>query len=241
MEPIRDTPATLVDLLDRVLDKGIMLEADLMITMGGIPLIGLKLKAAIAGIETMLEYGIWEDWDEAQRVYAADEWGEKKRVPLLEGEELLLKMFSSIWYSEGIYQAWRPGDLYITNRRVFLYRKEPLEILFEAYYEDIEGFALEKKNIAKKMTDYLYLFLNGEEVAWFHPTEASPVKETMERRMRELGLGLEERAVPVMDEETETCPSCGRRAPVTELLDEGCKECGWISPRLKKKEIMVQH
>jgi len=40
MEPKRDANATLVDLLDRVLDKGIMLDADLMITMAGIPLIG---------------------------------------------------------------------------------------------------------------------------------------------------------------------------------------------------------
>ncbi|GEM_PF-6441219 len=51
---------------------------------------------------------------------------------------------------------------------------------------------------------------------------------------------LEKRAAPVMDEERETCPSCGRRSPVTELLNEGCKECNWMSPRLKKKEILVQ-
>ncbi|MGB7532229.1 MAG: gas vesicle protein [Halobacteriota archaeon] len=242
MEPKRDANATLVDLLDRVLDKGIMLDADLMITMAGIPLIGIKLKAAIAGIETMLEYGIWNDWDEAQRAYAAEEWRRKgKGVPLLEGEEVILKMFGSHWYSEGIYRNWRPGHLYVTDRRAFLYRKEPAEILFEASYENIEGFALERKaNIAKKESDYLYLFLNSGEVAWLHPTEAYPVKEAIEGRMKELGLSLEERAVPMMDENAETCPSCGRRAPVIELLNEGCKVCGWVSPRLKKKEILVQ-
>lgn len=367
MEPLRDTRATLVDLLDRILDKGLILDADLIISVSGIPLLGVKLKAALAGIETMLEYGIWNDWDEAQRAYAAEE--RRKKVvepPLLEGEEVILMMLSSHWYSDGIYRSWRPGHLYVTDRRVFLYRKEPEELLFVASYENIEGFAIERKrSITKKETDYLYLFLNSGEVAWLHPTEAYPIKKAIEGRMRELGLNFEKRAVPVMVEdakkflmedeevahkekmwywlehlapggvtaktwksgklyltnrrvcwwnnfneciafeckldeigrvsvetkdlggmlkekrvlvlitengnepayfsgdeeamrelekelhermkmttvagevETETCPSCGRRAPVTELLNEGCKECGWMSPKLKKKAILV--
>ncbi len=362
MEPLRDTRATLVDLLDRVLDKGIMLDADLMITMAGIPLIGIKLKAAIAGIETMLEYGLWNDWDEAQRAYAAEESRLKEKgVPLLEGEAVLLRQFCSQWHSEGIYRSWRPGHLYVTDRRVYLYRKEPAEILLEAYYENIEGFAIERKNnIAKKETDYLYLFLNGGEVAWLHSAEVYQVKEAIERRMKELGLTFEKQAVPKIDEdavtflmedeeivqkekmwyllehpapggetaktwksgwlyhtnkrvcwwydfdrcvafeaelseingvnietkdlggllkerrilvienayfsgaeeamraiekelekrmkissvtgdvEMESCPSCGRRAPVMELLHEGCMECGWVSPRLKERAILAQ-
>lgn len=67
MQPTRDSHATLVDLLDRVLDKGLILDADLIIHMAGIPLLGVKLRAILAGMETMLEYGMWEDWDEAQR------------------------------------------------------------------------------------------------------------------------------------------------------------------------------
>ena len=204
MEPKRDASATLVDLLDRVLDKGIMLDADLMITMAGIPLIGIKLKAAIAGIETMLEYGMWNDWDEAQRAYAAEEWRRKEKgVPLLEGEEGILRMFSSMWYSEGLYRSWRPGHLYVTTERVFLYRKEPVEILFEASYENVEGFAMERKmkDITKKETDYLYLFLSSGEVAWLHPMEVYPVKAAIGGRMKELGLSFDERAVPIIDED----------------------------------------
>jgi hypothetical protein len=123
MDPKRDVNATLVDLLDRILDKGLMLNADVIISLSGIPLLGLNLKAAIASVETMLRYGMWEDWGKAQRAIATEE-----------------------------------------RRR------------------------------------------NG-----------------------------------IMDEETETCPSCGRRAPVRELLAEGCTVCGWVSPGLKKKEILVQH
>ena len=73
MDPTRDPHATLVDLLDRILDKGLILDADLIIHVAGIPLIGVKLKAAIAGMETMLKYGIWEDWDAAQRAVALEE------------------------------------------------------------------------------------------------------------------------------------------------------------------------
>ncbi len=73
MQPARDTQATLVDLLDRVLEKGLVLNADLIITLAGVPLIGVNLRACIAGIETMLKYGIWEDRDVAQRATAAGE------------------------------------------------------------------------------------------------------------------------------------------------------------------------
>jgi len=86
MEPTRDTHATLVDLLDRILDKGLMLDADLIIHVAGIPLLGIKLRAALAGMETMLKYGIWQDWDEAQRAIATEEYRQKKMAMAPEGE-----------------------------------------------------------------------------------------------------------------------------------------------------------
>ena len=77
MQPTRDTHATLVDLLDRVLEKGLVLNADLLIHVAGIPLLGVNLRACLAGIETMLKYGIWQDWDEAQRSIATKERQQK--------------------------------------------------------------------------------------------------------------------------------------------------------------------
>lgn len=70
MEPIRDKHATLVDLLDRVLDKGLIINADIIITVSDIPLLGINLRAALAGMETMLNYGIMKDWDETIRAQA---------------------------------------------------------------------------------------------------------------------------------------------------------------------------
>ncbi|OGO23521.1 MAG: hypothetical protein A2Z28_05315 [Chloroflexi bacterium RBG_16_51_9] len=100
MQPTRDTHATLVDLLDRVLEKGLVLNADLIINVAGIPLLGVNLRAYLAGIETMLKYGIWQDWDEAQRAIAAGErqqirMGEPTNAPGLEPERYLLSPLDS--------------------------------------------------------------------------------------------------------------------------------------------------
>ena len=77
MEPTRDLHATLTDLLDRVLDKGVIINADVIITVSGIPLIAVNLRAAIAGMETMLEYGLMTDWDEMTRSWERENRKEK--------------------------------------------------------------------------------------------------------------------------------------------------------------------
>ncbi len=63
MQPIRERDVTFIDLLDRVLDKGLVIRADIIISLAGIPLVGINLGAAIAGMETMVRYGIMEEWD----------------------------------------------------------------------------------------------------------------------------------------------------------------------------------
>ena len=69
MENVPEAPmkATLVDLLDRVLDKGLVIEADVVILVAGVPLLGVKLRAALAGMSTMCEYGMLADWDQRIR------------------------------------------------------------------------------------------------------------------------------------------------------------------------------
>ena len=34
--------------------------------------------------------------------------------------------------------------------------------------------------------------------------------------------------------DSETCPQCGKRSPVDELLDEQCPWCGWTSARARR-------
>lgn len=63
MKPQKSGCGSLVDLLDRILERGVVIKADLVITIAGIPLIGLNLNAALAGMETMIKYGFLTELD----------------------------------------------------------------------------------------------------------------------------------------------------------------------------------
>ncbi|WP_247729014.1 gas vesicle protein GvpM [Halovivax limisalsi] len=65
MEPTSDD--ALVDLVDVLLRDGAVLRADVIVTVADVPLVGISLSAAIAGMETMNEYGLFEEWDGSKR------------------------------------------------------------------------------------------------------------------------------------------------------------------------------
>lgn len=221
MEPTRDTRATLVDLLDRVLDKGLVIHADVIISLSGVPLIGVNLRAAIAGMETMLEYGIMRDWDAAVRAYERKHIREGETV-LIVGEEPVLKEFATCYYSEGIYSTWRAGYIHLTNRRLFLLRKEPHEVLFETPLEKIKALRVEKGEEREE----LWIRLKTGDVFRVHAKDTIGLTKRIRETVESVGLSLEE--------EVETCPSCGKEALVEELLSKGCS-CGWVSPKIKKE------
>lgn len=134
LEPTRDLQATLPDLIEVLLNKGVILHLDLIISVADIPLIGVSLKAAIAGIETMLEYGMMRQWDEETRAWV--QRSISRSVPFLEDEELIARMAGGVEHS-ALYTAWRPGTVYLTNRRLFVFRREPREMLWESRLEAI--------------------------------------------------------------------------------------------------------
>lgn len=68
MDPTTDE--ALVDLVDVLLRDGAVLRADVIVTVADVPLVGLSLSAAIAGIETMNEYGMFTEWDGSKRAAA---------------------------------------------------------------------------------------------------------------------------------------------------------------------------
>ncbi|ELY85764.1 gas vesicle protein GvpM [Natrinema altunense] len=70
MRPRKDDES-LVDVLDVLLRDGAILRADVIVSVAEIPLVGIRLTAAIAGMETMNEYGLFEDWDAHRRMAAA--------------------------------------------------------------------------------------------------------------------------------------------------------------------------
>lgn len=345
MEPTRDTQVTLVDLLDRILDKGLVINADIIISVAGIPLIGVNLRAALAGMETMLKYGVMKAWDEKIRAGAGNNRA-KKEISLLEGEELKLKMFGSFFYSQGIYVAWRQGKIYLTNKRVLLWHQEFKEVMFEASLDEIKGFMIQE--------DMLYLILKNNKVTRLRAAEIGKLGESIKEAIKSSGFIIDENPVlPEYEEEVldfliegetithrgkawhmvsqdaiwkpgrlyitnkrlcwwydfekrlafevptekilgsaievrnlspilkgkkvfdviyeascerkiasfsgegmfeweralariisfreriEACPQCGKTAIVLELLEKGCPNCGWVSPRLKKKIAQV--
>lgn len=88
LEPTCYPSATLVDLLDRVLDKGLIIDADIIISVAGVPLIGLNLRAALAGMDTMVRHGFMRESDQRSRVWE-QERRTSKGLPLLEASRLV--------------------------------------------------------------------------------------------------------------------------------------------------------
>lgn len=54
----RDTPGTLADVIDRILDKGLVINADIAVSVVGVELLGIKIRAALASFETAAKYGL---------------------------------------------------------------------------------------------------------------------------------------------------------------------------------------
>jgi hypothetical protein len=344
--PTRYEKATLVDLLDRVFDKGVVIHADLLVSVAGIPLLGVNLRAALAGMETMRRYGIMQDWDERARAWEREHAAERREPALPTDERVLLRMFGSHWYARGIYRAWQPGQLYLTNKRLILFRAEQGELmsialdeirglavrketrftglkrdliylrlsadrsacisaekpaeLADGIRESVEGMGLSlaKDGVAHPFGDEVDELISGEELLaegrlWYqHPAHdlwgdtwrpgrlyltdkrllwwcdsdrrvrlEVPLSRLVgaELETRELGGLIGERpilcllyrnsheqgsalfagediaqwvqAIERAAGATETCPNCGEPAPREQLLQEGCRHCGWTSPR----------
>jgi len=184
LEPTRNS--ALVDLFDRILVKGVILHADLIISVSGVPLIGVNLKAAIAGMTTMLDYGMMEAWDEKIRRYALE--NSEEEPPLDENEKIVLKTYASYYHMDAsLPGVWRQGYLYLTNKRLFLFRKKPAKIFFEVTLYEIKGLTIESKEHLRKEEETLLILLendqSGSRVAVLRAIKIRELKEEIERRI----------------------------------------------------------
>lgn len=235
MEPERDWKgrATLVDLLDRIFDKGVVLYADVIISVAGIPLIGVNLRAVLAGMETMLEYGVMQDMDVKTRMWESQK-SKMKEVPMIKGEELVLKMYGSYHYESGIYNAWKSGQIYLTNTRLLLYQKEFDEKVFETPIDRIKAITvIRQTSFTGKDKNIIHLYLQEKKVVRLSVHDTEKFKQELESLIEKAGMTLDE--VNQYEEEKETCPQCGILAPVKELLEKECSKCGWVSTAQTKK------
>lgn len=156
IEPVRDPRVTLVELVDTLLDRGLYLNLDVLISVADIPLIGLNLRATLAGMETMLEYGMMRDWDQRTRA-----WVQKtsaRDLPLREGEELLAKMPGGYFSRDDFHRDWRPGSVYLTTSRLLVFRRDPREVLWEAELTALRGAETRaERTIGGEMLERLHL------------------------------------------------------------------------------------
>ncbi|MCG2675924.1 gas vesicle protein [bacterium] len=53
-----DAGGTLADVIDRILDKGLVINADITVSVAGVELLGIKIRAALASFETAAKYGL---------------------------------------------------------------------------------------------------------------------------------------------------------------------------------------
>ena len=149
MEPTRNPEVSLADLITVLLDKGTYLNIDLIISVADIPLIGVNLRATIAGMETMLEYGMMRDWDEKTRAWVRQSVA--RHFPLAEGEEVVAKMAGG-YFHEGWAKTWRPGSVFVTNQRLVVFRRDPKEILWETQLAHINALRLsDEKTIGSEI------------------------------------------------------------------------------------------
>lgn len=133
MKPERES--CLVEVLDRLLNKGAVLNADLIISVAGIPMIGLNLRAVLASIETMLDYGMMEAWDKSTREWYSSH--ESRHLHFDGNEEILFKAFGYLWQDHGIVSSWLPGIWHITTKRLILWRRTPGDIVFDVPLHNI--------------------------------------------------------------------------------------------------------
>lgn len=58
MTGFQHSESSLAELIDRILDKGLVINADIKIDLAGTEILGIKLRAALASFETAAKFGL---------------------------------------------------------------------------------------------------------------------------------------------------------------------------------------
>lgn len=66
MEPTKETSHA-VELVDILLRDGVVVAADVVVSVAEIPLIGIQLRLALAGMTELVEHEHFTEWDESIR------------------------------------------------------------------------------------------------------------------------------------------------------------------------------
>ncbi|MDP2907140.1 MAG: gas vesicle protein [Nanoarchaeota archaeon] len=58
LQPEKESDTGLAGVIDRVLDKGLVINADITVSVSGTELLGIKIRAALASFETAAKFGL---------------------------------------------------------------------------------------------------------------------------------------------------------------------------------------
>ena len=58
LRPEKSESSGLAEAIDKILDKGLVINADLTVSVVGVELLGIKIRAALASFETAAKYGL---------------------------------------------------------------------------------------------------------------------------------------------------------------------------------------
>ena len=119
---MRDESTTLIDVVERILDKGLVINADICVSVAGVELLGIKIRAALASFETAAKYGL--EFPSGTNLNTAA-WGqakiEKENCPQCGKRVPVDELFNEScpwcgWESAKVLKA-RPGFKQIKNYR----------------------------------------------------------------------------------------------------------------------------
>ncbi|GGI07912.1 gas vesicle protein GvpJ [Egicoccus halophilus] len=199
LEPTRDVRATLPELIEVLLNRGVYLDLDLIIAVADIPLIGVNLRATLAGMQTMLDHGMLRDWDAATR-----EWVRRSSiqdVPFEDGEQLAVHMTGS-YLQRDFAEIWRPGNLYLTDRRLFAFRREPRELLWQAPLEAIRDVRLQmQRTVGGEPRPRLRLELADDDHALLTAADPLRLYTGLRVALERHGVALPEQPIEIAEQD----------------------------------------
>jgi hypothetical protein len=121
LQATKNEASGLGDVIDKILDKGLVINADICISVDGVELIGIKIRAALASFETAARYGLefpsgtnleTGAWKEART-------GNKETCPRCEKKVLVEELLNDAcpwcgWVSAKAKKAWAIPELQTT-------------------------------------------------------------------------------------------------------------------------------
>lgn len=129
----------------------------------------------------------------------------EKKPSLLVNEEVVLS--GTGFYKDNLRSGWKPGHLYLTNMRLFLW--QPARIIFQTPLENIKGISIQQRGFILRSKDALcisYRHTNNEGIlqAWIMVKDVETWKNKIfERSLLEINQEGIERIVKELDPESQ--------------------------------------